>query len=142
MIGIDGIISTGFKIIDKLIPDPKEKARAKQDWLKLQQDGELKELELSLSAILMEAQSSDPWTSRARPSFLYVMYIIILTSIPVGIIAVFRPDDVVIFTTAFKAWYEAIPVELYTLFGAGYLGYAHNRSKDKTLLDNIKKRYS
>jgi len=26
-----------------------------------------------MQAIVVEAQSNDPWTSRARPSFLYMM---------------------------------------------------------------------
>jgi hypothetical protein len=31
-----------------------------------------------MAAVLAEAESPDPWTSRARPSFLYVMYVLLL----------------------------------------------------------------
>lgn len=41
-----------------------------------------------MKAIIAEAQSRDPWTSRARPSFMYVMYVLILFSIPRGAISV------------------------------------------------------
>src|SRR5512137_2244250 len=39
----------------------------------------------TIGAALSEAQSQDKWTSRARPSFMYVIYIIILAGIPVAI---------------------------------------------------------
>ncbi len=34
-----------------------------------------------MTAIVAEANSADPWTSRARPSFLYVMYALLLWAI-------------------------------------------------------------
>jgi hypothetical protein len=92
------------------------------------QDGELKELEISMSAIVAEARSSDPWTSRARPSFLYVMYVMILTALPMGVLSVFRPDMAVQIAEGVKAWLTAIPDQLWWLFGAGYLGYTGVRS--------------
>ena len=75
---IGGIIETGMKILDKVIPDPAQKAAAQLQLLQLQQNGDLKEMETALSAIIAEAQSADPYTSRARPSFLYVVYILLL----------------------------------------------------------------
>ena len=44
-----------------------------------------------MQAIVAEAQSTDPWTSRARPSFLYMMYALILWAIPMGLIAAADP---------------------------------------------------
>ena len=49
-------------------------------------------LQVQLSAIVAEATSPDPWTSRARPSFLYVMYLMILLAVPMGVVAAFRPE--------------------------------------------------
>ena len=37
-----------------------------------------------MQAIVAEAQSADPRTSRARPSFLYVMYALLIWSIPMA----------------------------------------------------------
>lgn len=42
MFGLDDVINTGLKIIDKVIPDPKAKAEAQQKLLELKQNGELK----------------------------------------------------------------------------------------------------
>jgi hypothetical protein len=39
---------------------------------------------------LAEAQSADPWTSRARPNFLYVMYILLPTALPTGVLSAFH----------------------------------------------------
>ena len=44
-----------------------------------------------MQAIVAEAQSSDPWTSRARPSLLYTMYALILWAVPMGLIAAADP---------------------------------------------------
>ena len=125
------LLDIGGKLIDKLIPDPEKKAEAQAKLLTLQQSGDLKELEISMSAILAEAQSSDPWTSRARPSFLYVVYIIILSAIPMGILHAISPETAANIAIGFKAWLAAIPDPMWTLFGAGYLGYAGARSFDK-----------
>lgn len=84
-----------------------------------------------LSIVLAEASSQDAWTSRARPTFLYVIYILILTAIPMGFIHAFDPTLATNIATGFGAWLKAIPTELYTLFGAGYLGYGAFRSIDK-----------
>ena len=44
-----------------------------------------------MQAIVAEAQSTDPWTSRARPAFLYVMCALLMWSIPMGLIAAAEP---------------------------------------------------
>ena len=69
-ITISGIIGIGGKLIDKMFPDPEQKAKAQLELIQMQQAGELEEVKTQLSAIISESQSSDPWTSRARPCFL------------------------------------------------------------------------
>lgn len=128
---IGPLLDIGGKLIDKLIPDPQAKAKAQLDLLSMQQSGQLKELVVSISAILAEAQSADPWTSRARPSFMYVMYVMILVAVPMGIVQTISPDTATDITTGVKAWLAAMPEELWWLFGAGYLGYTGARSYDK-----------
>jgi len=128
---LTGILNIGGKLIDKLIPDPEAKAKAKLDLAVLAQGGELKELETRMSAILAEANSSDPWTSRARPSFLYVIYLMILASIPMGFLSAYNPAIALAVTDGMKAWLAAIPEPLWVLFGSGYLGYTGAREFGK-----------
>jgi len=130
-ITISGIFSIGTKLIDKLFPDPEQKARAQLELLRMQQAGDLDEMKTQLSAIIAEAQSSDPWTSRARPSFLYVVYVLLLWSIPMGVLTIFRPEAAAAFTAGFKAWMLAIPESVLTLFGVVMTGYVAGRSWEK-----------
>jgi hypothetical protein len=71
-------------IIDRIIPDKEARDRAKLELLRLQGTQELEQIRTQMSAILAEVGSTDPWTSRARPGFLYVMYIMILWSLPMA----------------------------------------------------------
>ena len=130
-ITLSGIFSIGSKLIEKLFPDPTEKAKAQLELLRMQQAGELDEMKTALSAIIAEAQSSDPWTSRARPSFLYVVYILLLWSIPMGVLTVFKPEAAAAFTVGFKVWMLAIPEPVLTLFGVVMTGYVAGRSWEK-----------
>ena len=131
MLGLDALLSIGSKLIDKLIPDPEQKAKAQLELLKMQQNGQLEEMKTQMSAILAEAQSADPWTSRARPSFLYVVYVLLLWSIPMGVLTVFHPEAALRFTDGFKGWMGAIPEPILTLFGTVMLGYVVGRSWEK-----------
>ncbi len=130
-ITISGLFSVGSKLIDKLFPDPEQKAKAQLELMRMQQSGELEEAKVQLSAIIADAQSSDPWTSRARPSFLYVVYILLLWSIPMGVLSIFKPDAAVAFTAGFKGWMAAIPDSILTLFGTVMTGYVLGRSWEK-----------
>lgn len=128
---VDGLLNVGGKLIDKLFPDPAQRDKAKLELLQMQQSGELQLLQTQLSAIVAEAQSADPWTSRARPSFLYVMYALILWSIPMGILAAFKPEMAGAITTGMTGYLAQIPEPLYVLFGTGYLGYTAARQWGK-----------
>jgi hypothetical protein len=130
-ITLSSIFGIGSKIIDKLFPDPAQKAQAQLELLKMQQAGDLDEIKVQLSAIIAEAQSTDPWTSRARPSFLYVVYALLLWSIPMGVLTIFKPDAAAAFTLGFKAWMSAIPEPVLTLFGVVMTGYVAGRSWEK-----------
>jgi len=128
---VGGLIEAGLKLIDKVLPDPQAKAEAKLKLIEMQQSGELKLLEVQMSAIIAEAQSADPWTSRARPSFLYVMYAIILFSVPMGLISAADPEVAKAISDGMTAYLQAIPDPLYALFGTGYLGYTAARQWGK-----------
>lgn len=126
-----GLLKLGSTILDKIFPDPEQRARAQIELMKAEKEGQLAEAKLQMSAILAEAQSNDPWTSRARPSFMYVMYILILACIPMGILAAFHPEVAAKIAEGMKSWLTAIPEELWTVFGVGYLGYTGARSFEK-----------
>jgi uncharacterized membrane protein (DUF106 family) len=77
MFGIDDIIGVGMKILDKVIPDPAQKAEAQAKLLEIQQQGRMAELQ----ADSVEAQeltkrqeadmASDSWLSKnIRPMTL------------------------------------------------------------------------
>tara|TARA_R110000824_G_scaffold192592_1_gene374826 strand:- start:335 stop:763 length:429 start_codon:yes stop_codon:yes gene_type:complete len=118
-------------IIDSLFPDPAARADAKAKIMAAELAGETAQMETALSAIVMEAKSADPWTSRARPSFLYVMYMVIVLCFVGGIIGIWWPDHVATAASNITNLLAAIPDALWTLFGAGYLGYAGGRTFEK-----------
>ncbi|TSB04121.1 holin family protein [Sphingorhabdus contaminans] len=128
---IDTIIGPITSLIDKIIPDPKARDAAKLELVKLQGSLEMESLRTQLSAVLAEAQSPDPWTSRARPSFLYVMYAMILWAIPMGLIAAVRPETAAQIASGMNAYLNGLPEPLYALFGTGYLGYTFARQWGK-----------
>ena len=128
---LDALIGPVATLIDKLIPDPAARDRAKLELLRLQGGQDLDLVKAQLSAIVAEAQAADPWTSRARPSFLYVMYTLLLWAIPMGLIAAVRPEMAVAIGHGMTAYLAAIPEPLYALFGTGYLGYTAARQWGK-----------
>ena len=129
---IDGIIGPIAGLIDKIIPDPKARDAAKLELLKADNAQELDRIRVQLTGIVAEAQSTDPWTSRARPSFLYVMYTLLLWSIPMGLIAALQPQMARDIAGGMTTYLAGIPEPLYALFGTGYLGYTVARTWGKT----------
>lgn len=128
---IEAIVGPVSKLLDKIIPDPQARDRAKLELIKLQGDQEMAAIGAQMQAIVVEAQSSDPWTSRARPSFLYVMYVMILWAIPMGLIAAADPKMALGIGNGMTAYLRGLPEELYALFGTGYLGYTAARTWGK-----------
>ena len=128
---IESIIGPVSKLLDKIVPDKKARAEAQLELLRLQGTQELDTIEVQMKAIIAEAQSSDPWTSRARPSFMYVMYVLILFSIPMGMISVADADAARAIGEGMTHYLRALPEELYALFGTGYLGYTAARTWGK-----------
>jgi hypothetical protein len=128
---INGIIGPVADLIDKIIPDPRARDAAKLELLKLQGGQEIEALRIEMSALLAEAAAPDAWTSRARPSFLYVMYAIILWAIPMGLIASIWPRVAGDIANGMNGYLTGIPDALWGLFGTGYLGYTAARQWGK-----------
>lgn len=80
-------------MIDRLIPDTAQRDQAKLALLEVEGQQALQEMQVSLSAILAEANSAYPWMSRARPIFLYVIYSIILLCVIGAIIGIWWPQQ-------------------------------------------------
>jgi hypothetical protein len=128
---IESLIGPVASILDRVIPDKEARERAKLELIRLEGSQELDNIHARLSAVVAEAQSADPWTSRARPSFLYVMYLLLLWSLPMGLIAAVRPEAARDIAAGMSAYLAGIPEPLYALFGTGYLGYTAARQWGK-----------
>lgn len=127
-------ITAGMDLVNKIIglfPTAEQREAAKLALATQQGQQVVAETQQQLSAIIAEASSPDPWTSRARPSFLYVIYVLILASLPMGLVAAFTPDIAQRIITGFQAWLAAIPDPMVNLFGAAYLGYTGSRTFEK-----------
>lgn len=86
MLGLDALLSIGGKLIDKLIPDPEQKAKAQLELAKMAQDGELAKManetdlykteQNNLTERLKADMGSDSWLSKnIRP--LTLVYILV-----------------------------------------------------------------
>lgn len=128
---VEGIASPLFGLIDNLFTSDAERAEAKLRLIEMEQRGDLDGMKIQLSAILAEANSTDPWTSRARPTFLYLIYLVILLCVTGAVIGIWWPDHVATAASNLANLLNAIPESLWWLFGAGYLGYTRARSLDK-----------
>jgi hypothetical protein len=135
MFGIDDAIAGVSKLIDDGInaafPTPEAKASAQAAIIKAQTDAAVATLQQQMSVMLAEANSKDPWTSRARPSFLYVMYVMILAAIPMGVVAALRPEIATAIAQGMRAWLAAIPDALWQVFGVCFCGYTASRGWEK-----------
>lgn len=129
---IGGVFEVGKALIAKLLPDPEARAKAELELLTLHQRGELDELTARMSAIVAEATSADPWTSRARPMFMYVFYVVILSMTMLApLLGILNPGGMESFFINVKRGFDAIPEPMWWTFSAGYLGYAGARSYEK-----------
>lgn len=128
---IGPVLEIGSKLIDKLFPDPASRDAAKLELLKQQQAGELQELEVRMSAILAEAKSADGYTSRARPSMMYVFYILILAGLPMGLIGAINPEVAAAIARGFGDWLKAIPENITDMATFVLSGYIAGRSFEK-----------
>lgn len=126
--GVSNLLTTA---IDKIWPDPQDKAKAEAIAMAATADSAVKQLQAAQAVMLAEAQSADPWTSRARPSFMYVMYVCILSAIPMGVLFAISPATANQIAVGFGAWLNAIPSDMWTLFGVGYVGYSGSRTFEK-----------
>lgn len=123
------LIGPVTSIIDKLIPDPQEKARAKLKLFEMQQAGELTELEQQASIIRAEAQG-ESWLQRNwRPLLMVTFGIIVANNYLLApyLQAMFGVGIVL-----------DMPERLWDLLTLGVGGYVAGRSAEK-VVKNLKK---
>ena len=134
--GIDDAITATTTLLngamDRIWPDPEKRASAEAVQMRAAADAAVSQLREQLSVMLAEAQSVDPWTSRARPSFLYVMYAMVLTCIPFAILWAVSPTTGQHMADGMQHWLAAIPDLLWQTFMVGYLGYTGARTYEKS----------
>ena len=140
---IIGTIKEGLKAVRGIVDDvnttdeerAKAKARLKEiENATLEQAQRHAETMAQMRAenIQTEAASEDPWTSRARPTFMYVMYLVIITNTLLApTVGVFFPEHMGIYFTHIGDGFGAIPAEVWATFTAGYLGYSYVRTREK-----------
>jgi Holin of 3TMs, for gene-transfer release len=133
--GIDDAVTAVSNLADTILraafPDPQDRAKAEAIRSAAAVQAAVAQTSASLQAILEEAKSPDRWTSRARPSFLYVCYVMILAAIPMGVLWAFDPDHADKIAIGLQHWLAAIPDPVWQLFTFGYLGYTGGRSWEK-----------
>ncbi|CAB4166535.1 Holin of 3TMs, for gene-transfer release [uncultured Caudovirales phage] len=135
-IGIDDAIASASALftaaISRIWPDPQDRAKAEAISIQATADAALSQMRQSMSLMLAEAQSTDRWTSRARPTMMYVMYVMILAAIPMGVLWAIEPVYAERVSIGMQKWLAAIPDSLWNLFAFCFCGYTVSRTFEKT----------
>lgn len=126
---IAAIVGPATGLLDRVVP--RQRPGAKPAPRKLEGEQDRGQAKGQLALLVAEAQSPDRWTSRARPTFLYVMYALLLWAIPMGLIAAVSPALADTIAHAMSVYLGGLPEPLYALFGTGYLGYTVARQWGK-----------
>jgi hypothetical protein len=118
------IFDIGSKLLDKVFPDPVQKAEAQAKLLALHQAGELKELEAAMQIITAEAKSEHFLVAAWRPITMLTFVFIIA-------------NNYIIYPYLSLFWPEAptleIPTDMWELLKLGLGGYVVGRSVEKGL---------
>ena len=82
MFWLDSVLNIGSKLIDKLIPDPEQKAKAQLELAKLAQEGKLADLQADMTEMQeltkrhVADMASDSWLSKnIRPMMLICLFV-------------------------------------------------------------------
>jgi hypothetical protein len=117
------------RLIDRLIPDPAEREQAK---LALAAGRRAASPAGNAGESVGHSGRSQFSPTRGpagrRPTFLYVIYGVILLSVIGSIIGIWWPAEVFQAAENLSKLLNAVPESLWWLFGAGYLGYTSARA--------------
>lgn len=118
------ILEPVFRIIDKIIPDAKQAAEAKQTLFNSVQQGQTQELQELAKVVVAEAQGSS-WLQRNwRPLIMMEFGAIIFNNY------IFSP---LLVGFGLKMVTLPIPPEMWTLMDLGLSGYIVSRGVEKTV---------
>ena len=129
---IGGLIDAGLKVLDRVLPDPTQKAAAQLELLKLQQAGEFKALEADLQLALaqtevnkVEAASPDLFKSGWRPGAGWICVL--------GLAYQFLAQPLAAWASAINGWPVPPVLQLGDLYGLlfGMLGLGAYRSVER-----------
>ena len=129
---IGGLIDAGLKVLDRVLPDPTQKAAAQLELLKLQQAGEFKALEADLQLALaqtevnkVEAASPDLFKSGWRPGAGWICVL--------GLAYQFLAQPLAAWASAINGWPVPSVLALGDLYGLlfGMLGLGAYRSVER-----------
>ncbi|TCD04990.1 hypothetical protein EYB45_05540 [Erythrobacteraceae bacterium CFH 75059] len=118
-------------VIDRVVDSSDARAAAKLALLRLGDTREFATLARRIANAVSPAPGRDPLTNRARPAFLYAMYVILLAALPLAALGALSPAAAEGAVHAATLYLRSLPQELYTLFGTGYLGYTAARQWGK-----------
>lgn len=121
---IDAVLSIGSKVIDRVWPDPTERAKAKLELMKLAQEGQLKDLEASLQIVVAEAQSEHWLTAAWRPITMLTFVLIIANNY------IIAPYTSAMFGVNVML---DIPPDMWSLLKLGIGGYVVGRTVEKAV---------
>lgn len=119
---IDTVLNIGGKIIDRVWPDPTERAKAKLELMKMAQQGQLKDLEAAMNVIVAEAKSEHWITAAWRPLTMLSFVAIVVNNYIVG------PYIGALFGFSITL---PIPPDMWALLKLGIGGYVVGRSVEK-----------
>lgn len=116
-------LDIGLKLIDKVIPDPIEKTKAKALLLEQQQAGNLQEMDASMKVILAEASGSyiqRNWRPITMLTFVFII-----------------ANNYILYPYLSLFWSAApvleLPPEMWNLLNIGLGGYVVGRTVEKTM---------
>ena len=130
---IGGLLDAGLKVLDRVLPDPAQKAAAQLELLKLQQAGEFRVLEADLQLALaqtkineVEAAAPDMFRGGWRPAAGWVCVL------GLGYQFLFQP--LAAWSGSVQGWPAPPVLDLGDLYGLlfGMLGLGAYRSFEKT----------
>lgn len=111
MVPVAALLGIGGKILDKIFPDPTERANAKAKLLELENQGELAELDSTMKILLAEMSGS--WLQRNWRPITMLTFLVLVCCDSFGLLA---------FRLAEQAW---------VLLQIGLGGYTIGRSAEK-----------
>lgn len=133
---ISDIIELLKTAADRFIPDTNKRKEAKEALDHLTVSGDLEFRTKGQEIAAHEAKSDDKWTSRARPSFLYILYFYLLLAPVFGLFFMIDPVRAGNAVKGMELFLAAIPDQMWQVLWICFGVYGVARSTDKAFRVN------